>query len=175
MDSDVISEERQVAREELLADYAAGPRKLTEALVGLTPEEIGEMNGGSGEWSVKQIIHHISDGDDLWKMVIKAAIGDPGCRFDASWYIVGNGWAGTLDYAGRSPDAAYELFESNRRHIVQLIEHYVDSWDRSVTFTLGGVTKERVLTVEEVVRWQVTHTQQHIDDIWDLRQKYGRI
>jgi hypothetical protein len=164
----------QKSREELLVDYAAGPELLAVALEGLIESEMEEMSRATGEWTIRQIVHHINDADDLWKMCIKAALGDSGCRFDASWYVVRNGWAETLEYAGMEVGPALDLFAANRAHIVQMIQTLPDAWDRHVMFTLAGVASDKPLSVGEVIAFQVGHTQQHIDDIKEIRLKYGR-
>lgn len=164
----------QSSGEELLASYAAGPEQLAAALEGLGDSELDEMTRASGEWTIRQIVHHISDADDLWKMCIKAALGDSGCSFNASWYVVRNGWADTLDYARLPIGPALDLFSANRNHVVGMIQALPDAWDRHILFTLEGVASEKPLTVGEIIAFQVGHTQQHIDDIKDIRLKYGR-
>ena len=167
-----MSEQSSV--EELLASYAAGPDLLAVALEGLSGSEFDEMARAAGEWTIRQIVHHIADADDLWKMCIKAALGDSGCRFDASWYVVRNGWAETLDYARQPDGPALDLFAANRSHVVQMIQLLPDAWDRHILFTLDGVASDKLLTVGEIIAFQVEHTQQHIDDIQGIRLKYGR-
>lgn len=39
-----------------------------------------------GGWTIRQIVHHIVDGDDLWKACIKAALGNERGEFSLGWY-----------------------------------------------------------------------------------------
>ena len=58
----------------LLARYADGPKQLRTALAGLTEAELGAAQTANTS-TIRQIVHHIADGDDPWKMCIKAALG----------------------------------------------------------------------------------------------------
>jgi len=35
----------------------------------------------------RQIVHHIADGDDLWKTYIKIALGNEQAEFTLAWYL----------------------------------------------------------------------------------------
>jgi len=39
-----------------------------------------------GAWTIRQIVHHVAGGDDLWKAAIKAAIGNSRGLFSYCWY-----------------------------------------------------------------------------------------
>jgi len=164
----------QDERGELLARYASGPEQVARVLEGLADGELDTMTQGTGEWSIRQIVHHIADAEFLWVAVIKAALGDSGCGFDASWYVVGNGWADTLEYARQPIGPAVDLFSAMRSQVTDLVQLLPGAWDRNVLFDLDGVASGKKLTVEDVIKHQVTHTQQHIDGIRDTRMKHGR-
>jgi hypothetical protein len=80
------------------------------------------------------------NGDDIWKTVLKAALGSSGCVFDMSWYPSDNRWAKTLDYAGYSIADAIELLDklSSRRPVNGATARRLD---RYVLFTRAGQVK----------------------------------
>ena len=53
-------------KDKVLELFKQGPCILENALASLSDIELdyAPLNGG---WTIRQIIHHIADGDDLWK------------------------------------------------------------------------------------------------------------
>ncbi|CAG0935276.1 hypothetical protein TFLX_04108 [Thermoflexales bacterium] len=60
----------------ILSDYCATPQRLTEIVSDLDDTEL-KRSLRPDAWSIRQIVHHIVDGDDLWSLAIKAALGNP--------------------------------------------------------------------------------------------------
>ena len=81
-------------KEEILARYASGPGQLEAAIEGLSPAELDLALDGDS-WTIRQIVQHVVDGDDLWRVGIKAALGDTRSAFDMRWYwgIEQDDWA----------------------------------------------------------------------------------
>ena len=69
--------ETNPSREALLADDMALPERLATAVGRLSQEEI-DQTGGPGEWSIRQIVHHLGDGQTVWTVCMRVAIGTPG-------------------------------------------------------------------------------------------------
>jgi uncharacterized damage-inducible protein DinB len=59
----------------VLAKYLEGPALVEQALAGLQDADL-DVSPSQGGWTIRQIVHHIVDGDDLWKACIKAALGN---------------------------------------------------------------------------------------------------
>ena len=57
----------------ILAQYADGPALLDSALAGLTETDF-DLTLSVDSWSIRQIVHHLVDGDDIWKTCIKTAL-----------------------------------------------------------------------------------------------------
>jgi uncharacterized damage-inducible protein DinB len=57
------------SREKTMARYADGPKQLEAAIAGL-PEVNLDIAERDGTWTIRQILHHIADGDDLWRSFI---------------------------------------------------------------------------------------------------------
>jgi uncharacterized damage-inducible protein DinB len=121
-----------MTREEIITQFESGPEQLDSALSDLTESALN-LARSEGKWSIRQIVHHIADAEDLWKMCIKAAAGNPGCTFDMSWYIPDNKWAHPLEYATRPIAGALQLFHASRRQILELIQHVPDAWEKRLT------------------------------------------
>ena len=85
-----------------LAQYADGPAQLEAALIGLTESDLN-LAQTTETWTIRQIVHHIVDGDDIWKTCIKAALGNSEGLFSLQWYWdrPQTEWAETWGYANR--------------------------------------------------------------------------
>ena len=49
----------------IIARYADGPAQLEAAIAGLTEEEL-DLAQTADTWTIRQIVHHVVDGDDIW-------------------------------------------------------------------------------------------------------------
>lgn len=151
--------------EVILAAYANGPDQLETAIEDLADSDL-DLALSPDSWTIRQTVHHIVDGDDLWKTAIKAALGDSRALFTFQWYwdIPQDTWAERWDYAGRPIEPSLALFRANRRQIAQLLERNQDAWERYTLITLPN-GEERPVSISYVVEMQTQHVTDHIADI----------
>jgi uncharacterized damage-inducible protein DinB len=157
----------------ILALYANGPAQLEAAIAGLTEEELN-LAQSADTWTIRQIVHHVVDGDDIWKIGIKAALGNSSGTFTLQWYWdkPQDEWVKSWDYAGRDLEPSLALFRANRRHILQLLSQMPDAWERSMSIEWPNGQEERI-TIGYIVEMQAGHVLGHIDDIRTIRQTHG--
>lgn len=152
-------------RDGTISRYREGPTLLEQAVRGLQDADLDAVPSGGG-WTIRQIVHHVVDGDDIWKMCIKMAIGNERSEFALGWYQAQpqEVWADRWAYGQRSVDASLSLFKAIRDHVLQLLESVPDAWNRSVAVRTrdGGV--ERV-PVGFVIQMQADHVFHHVDRI----------
>ena len=160
-------------RKAIIAGYAAGPNQLETAIAGLSEGEL-DIAESDGTWTIRQIVHHVADGDDIWKVFIKRAIGNPGGKFDLQWYwaMPQDEWVKSWAYASREIGPSLAYFRASRGHIVQLLEHMPEVWERSLLVRWSYEEEEEV-KVAWVVKMQAQHVVGHVDDIWRARQVHG--
>ncbi len=154
-----------------LALYVDGPLQLRRALAGLREAQLDTAQT-SQTWTIRQIAHHIVDGDDLWKMVLKAALGSADATIGLPWYwdTPQDQWARDWNYAGRALEPSLALFEANRRHVQQLIEGIPGAWERSIGIAWPHSEPGRI-TVGEIVAMQVGHARGHVAEIEAIRRE----
>ncbi len=160
-------------QEEIIGQYVAGSEQLDAALEGLSESDL-DLSRAQRKWTIRQIVHHIADAEDLWETGIKAALGNSGCTFDFNWYIPDNKCAEPLDYARRPITNGVELFKVIRRCVVEMVKHLPDAWERYIIFTHVDLVKEKKFTVGEVIEWQVRHLLLHIEQIRETRKVHGK-
>jgi len=158
-------------QKEILELFKQGPSILENALTGLSDIELDyiPMNGG---WSIRQIVHHLVDGDDLWKIYIKIALGNEQAEFTLKWYqaLPQTEWATRWSYEKRSIDVSLALFKAIRDHILQLIEYAHDGWTKSAKFQDSNGEIE-VVPVGAVIQMQADHVVHHVKRIAAIRKE----
>jgi hypothetical protein len=142
----------------------------------LQPVFAGAAQSADAEaiWSIRQIAHHVADGDDMWALPIKVAIATPGARYYQDWYCPDNAWADLLDYAHRDIAPALALLRATRAHTAQLLRCLPGAWERSVLFTGSGMLEPRPISAGDIVAMQARHALIHADSIQTIRQAYGK-
>ena len=160
-------------RKTILARYKEGPALLEQALAGLQDADLDAppLQGG---WTIRQIVHHIVDGDDLWKSCIKAALGNEDGEFTLKWYwsIPQQEWSERWGYAHRSLGPSIALFRATRAHVVQLMEQVPDAWSRTIGVRNSDGEVEPV-SAGFVVEMQADHVEHHVTRILAIRREGG--
>lgn len=157
----------------ILARYADGPAQLEAAIAGLTDAEL-DLAQTAESWTIRQIAHHIVDGDALWQVCIKAALGNSQGVFSLQWYwdIPQDTWAERWNYASRAIEPSLALLHANRRHVIQLLQQILDAWTRHITVRWPNAQEGQV-TVGWVIEMQAGHVIAHIEDIRLIRQTHN--
>jgi hypothetical protein len=87
-----------------------------------------------GGWSIREIVHHVADGDDIWKLGIKMAIGNDQAEFSLGWYWsqTQETWANRWAYTQRTIGTSLSLLKASREHVLQLLASVPEAWNRAV-------------------------------------------
>ena len=159
---------------ESLAQYADGPAQLEVALNGLTESDLN-LALTADSWSIRQMVHHLADGDDIWKICIKAALGNSEGPFSLQWYWdkPQMEWSENWKYASRSIEPSLALLRANRQHIVELVQRIPNAWEKSIRLKWPDRQEEERITVGDVLLMQARHIVGHINDIQTIRREHG--
>jgi hypothetical protein len=154
---------------EVLSQYGGRHELVLSAIQGLDESQLDLSLTPEG-WSIRQLIHHIADGDYLWKTFLLMAAGDGDRVFSLEWYwcLPQDEWVKRWTYAGREISPSLSLLESNARHTLQLLEKIPGLYQKSLLVPTREGSKERV-TVGEVVEMQFRHVVGHVEDIRQIR------
>jgi len=161
-----------MSREEVLALYLSGPDALEAALNGLSESDF-DSSYAPGTWTIRQIVHHLADGDAVWSVGIRMALGAPGVTFRLDWYPGNEAWADTLDYARRAVEPAVAFFRAHRLYIAQLLKHFPNAWDRYVTMADPEDQQGQPMSVSTMVGLLTGHVTEHVEEIRKIREKQG--
>lgn len=156
-----------------IARYREGPALLERVVGGLGDADLDAVPAGGG-WTIRQIVHHLADGDDIWAMGLKMAMGNEGAEFALGWYgaLPQEAWAERWAYSRRSIEESLLLLKATRAHVVQLMESAPGSWDRAVVVRTAKGEVEQV-PVGFVVQMQGDHVYHHLERIRAILRERG--
>jgi hypothetical protein len=163
--------ERLAAPEAILTAFATGPEDLDRALAGLSEPNL-DLARGSGKWTIRQIVHHVVDGDTMWGMCVRVAMGSPGSIFRLDWYNQ-DPWVDALGHTMRPIAPALELLRASRRHVVQLLEYLPDAWEQGVLIPRPDYPDGFEMIVKDIILTQAVHIPWHVEQIRETRQMHG--
>jgi catechol 2,3-dioxygenase-like lactoylglutathione lyase family enzyme len=142
--------------------YASGPNALEAAIAGLDDEQMG-WKPSPDDWSIREIIHHVTDSDATALFRVKMALAEPGRVMLGNPYHPDT-WARSLDYNARDVAPSLALLRATRRHILQIIDHLPDAMDRTIRNPEGQETN-----VETFISMLASHLMLHIDQIEEVK------
>ena len=146
-------------RKAQIAQYKAGYAEVTEALRGITPEEL-DWKPASTEWSAREVVHHLADSETIAGIRVRRLLteDDPQIQgYDQE------GYARRLRYADRPMEPALQAFEAVRTTTAQLLDAMTDAdWQRAGTHSeLGRYS---------AARWLETYAAHAHDHAAQIRQ-----
>ncbi len=160
-------------RDHALSQFREGPIVLEHTVMGLSDSELDFKPSGGG-WSIRQIVHHIVDGDDIWKLCIKMAIGNEQAEFSLGWYWsqTQDSWADRWAYSQRSIGTSLSLLKAIREHVLQLLASVPEAWNRAVVVRTPKGEIEKV-PVGFVIQMQADHLLRHVERIRVILREGG--
>lgn len=155
-----------------LAQYANGPAQLESVLSGLAGSDL-DWSLSADSWSIRQMVHHLADGDEIWRTCIKAALGNEQGLFTLRWYWDKHQmeWSQNWYYAGRDIELSLAVLRTNRQQMVELINLYPGAPEKSIRLQKPDGGEERI-TVGYIIDMQGRNVLGHIEDIKQVLRAY---
>ena len=150
---------------EVLSKFQSAPSELETLLSDVHPGRL-DLEAHPGGWTLAEVVHHVADGDDLWKACILAGLGDAVPVFSLEWYwsLPQDTWSIRWHYASRAVADSLALFRANRSITSAVLARTPGWWAREVALKSRNGELEMV-TLLELVESQADHAMQHVDEI----------
>lgn len=159
-----------MSAEELVAAFEANPRRLREAIGGLSAAEL-KAKPIAGKWSIQEITLHVVDTEVMAAARIRQTITDSERTFSLWDQAV---WADLLRYQDASVaevEEALALYAALRRASGYLLRRLPeDVWQQIGVHKRRGVE----VTLRQLVEHHTVHSEQHIGQILERRKLLGR-
>jgi hypothetical protein len=159
------------AREQALADFVEIADELVTLVGPLSDEEL-DLSREPGQWSIRQIVHHLADDGDVWSMCIKKAIATPGASVRFEGFPGNEAWADALDFGERDIGFALQLIIAHRQYVASLLRD-LDTWDNSFKLVDAEGKVQREITVREMVPMLTDHMATHVATIRAICEVHG--
>lgn len=149
-----------------LARFLDGERRLREAVAGLDEADLSAQPI-PGEWSVREIVHHLADGEQISAVRLRRLLVEDGPLlpgYDATDY------AATMAYAERPIEPAIAAFAAARALSADLLSTLSEEqWARR-----GEHAEQGAYSVEIWVERNGNHVANHCNQIAQVRQALGK-
>jgi len=160
------------SQRETLALFTAGAEKLEEAVAGLTDEEL-DLNDAPGEWTIRQITHHVAEDGDAWSMNFKKAIATPGAPVRFEGFPGNESWADALEYDKRPLKSSLALIKAHRQVMAGLAERFADSWEQYVIIVDSDGKELQKVSAGQIIHMLSEHMDEHIATIVSIKKRHG--
>ena len=163
-------DENEIEQDRILQDYEDCLSLLRESVDGLRGSGL-DRSSKPDEWTMREIVHHIADGDYLWKTCILVALGESERPFHLKWYWETDQvrWSRLWEYASREIETSLALLAANRRHTVELLRKVPGSLSRTIAIEWPEGDQQEV-SIEWVVEMQTNHVEHHAMEIRRIRE-----
>ena len=152
-------------RADLIERYRAGSAAVEEAIAGITDAELDRRPAGEGEWTAREVIHHLADSESMAYIRLRRLIAedDPLIQgYDEPE------WARRLHY-DRPIEPSLAVLKAVRGASLQLLESITDAeWARTGTHTESGP-----YSVDAWLSTYSAHPQDHANQIRRARAPLG--
>jgi hypothetical protein len=164
-----------VSQKETLDQFVSGAYRLEKLVCFLTEEQL-DKSIAPGEWSIRQIVHHLSTDGDGWSFILQKAIATPGVRvsFGEPGDFPGNETiARSLAWDKRPIAGALALIKAHRHVMAELAICFPDKWENYVTFNTPGQKEPGKMTFGQIIQMLTDHLAEHIATIEAIKKIHG--
>ncbi len=137
------------------------------------PEEGLDWVEKEGEWSIRQVIHHLTDDCDVYGMIIKRALAIPDCKQIFTGFPGNEAWANALDFKNRPIEPAWELMHAHRAYIAEIVSRFPDRWENTVFYYNEAGEKITERNVRQLLENLTVHMQEHTRMIEEILKTHA--
>lgn len=122
-------------------------------------------------WSIRQIVHHVSDDGDAWAYQMKRALATPGAPAHFEGFPGNEAWAAALRFEDRPIGPDLVLIHAHNRAMAALAADFTDEWQRNVTFHDESGAQIGSVSVSDMLTFLTEHMQEHTQTITRILDK----
>lgn len=156
--------ENIISQSTIRDQFATGGDRLNAALQGLTEADL-DCREAPGEWTIRQIVHHLADDGDAWSECIKKAIATPGGFVRFEGFPGNEPWANALAYHLRPIETSLGLIQAHRRYLAALIDYFPNAWEQGIDLLDDQGNVAGHFTVGQMAKMLSDHFDDHIATI----------
>ena len=159
---------------ELLDEYCQLPERLEAVIAGLSESDLDLRKGD--EWSIRQYICHLVEGEQLWQINLRMVLGLNGAKFPMTWYPEHSQieWSELWAYDKRCLQVMLDQYRADAQYLVDILKNLPDAvWKHYGRITWPGYDEESRYSVRDIVEMHIHHLDVHAKDIRSIRALHG--
>ncbi len=164
--------ELTASQKETLALFTSGAKQLEIAVTGLSEKAL-DHSRTPGEWTIRQIVHHVADDGDVWSMIFKKALATPGAPVRFEGFPGNEAWADALAFDQRPIQTSLALIKLHRKLIHELAAYFPEAWDQTVRIIDSQGQDIQKVSAEQIIQMISEHMNEHVSTIEAIKQQYG--
>ena len=170
---EAVRDEMEESYESLLEKYRQLPDRLEAVIAGLDETDLDLRKGD--EWSIRQYICHLVEGEQLWQINLRMLIGLNGLNLPFDWYFKHSQdeWSEYWAYGKRCTQVLLDQYRADTQYLVDLLKNLPDAWENFGCVTFPSNESETRFTVRDVVEMNLRHLDGHAEDIRAIRALHG--
>lgn len=151
-------------QEQVLSAFASALDELDAVMASISDDQL-DWSDGEGQWSIRQVLHHLADDGNVYTFIIERALATPGCKVFFGGFPGNEAWAKRLGFDQRPVTNAYALLQAQRHFILELVSRYPDRWDNQVGYYNEAGEKLTEQTIQGMIIMLTEHMQEHTAQI----------
>jgi hypothetical protein len=149
------------SQERILNEFTNAIDEL-DALVGSLTEDQLDWRITAGEWSIRQVLHHLADDGNVFTFIIERGLATPGCKVFFGGFPGNEVWAAQLTFDQRPVTHALALMRTQSKFVAELVSHFPDRWGNLVGYYNEAGEKQVDQSVENMLAMLTEHRREHI-------------
>lgn len=134
------------------------------------PENGLDWAEAEGEWSIREVLHHLAEDCNVYAFIIERALATPDCKVFFGEFPGNQAWGQRLGFGERPVEAAREFMHAHRKFLAELAGHFPERWENKVNFYNYDGEKISESTVEKMMLMLTEHMQEHTEMIKNILQ-----
>jgi hypothetical protein len=136
------------------------------------PEEGGLDWSEEGEWSIREVLHHLAEDCNVYAFIIEQGLAISDCKVFFGAFPGNLEWGKRLAFGERPVDNARALMHAHRAFLAELLGYFPDRWENKVNFYNTEGEKEADSTVGQMLVMLTEHMQEHTEMIRGIIEKH---
>jgi hypothetical protein len=143
-----------------------------EAAVKDLSDKALDLSCAPDQWTIRQIVHHVTDGCGEWNSCIRKAIATPGAVVRFEGYPGNEAWANALKFESRSILTGLTLLKVNYQYLAELLTYFPDAWDQTIVIRDDQGNTSPPLSIREMIKMLTEHAQEHLGEVEAIKKSY---
>ena len=132
-----------------------------DKVIAKVPKEGLDWAEKEGEWTIREVLHHVTEDCNVYVFIIEQALATPGCT-----YVFGDApenqvWGRLLGWQERPVEAALALIHAHRVYLAELVGHFPDRRENEIHFANQKGETLGTRNVAQMVVMLTDHMKEH--------------